>query len=141
MTRVLMDKKTKGAGSHGDKRGSNMVLISVTVLGSTGPIRNIVREGQLVSSVIQTTLKSYAREGRYPALGSDQDQFLLYCANGESGALSPSEVIGKSGGRNFLLCKKPKTETPATEPISITGKKGNFKAWLKKSFIHEVSSH
>ncbi|KAI4369068.1 hypothetical protein MLD38_017558 [Melastoma candidum] len=61
--------------------------------------------------------------------------------SGSVSALSPSEVIGKSGGRNFLLCKKPKTETPATEPISITGKKGNFKAWLKKSFIHEVSSH
>ncbi|KAI4373199.1 hypothetical protein MLD38_011352 [Melastoma candidum] len=135
-----MDKQKKGGRALGDKGGGNMILISVTVLGSAGPFRFIVKEEQLVSSVIQTTLKSYAREGRFPALGSDQDQFLLYCSNEGYGALSPREMIGKSSTRNFLLCENPKTDGPATDP-GRDARKGSFKSWLKKSFNRKVSSH
>ncbi|KAL5811777.1 hypothetical protein ACOSQ3_026727 [Xanthoceras sorbifolium] len=84
----------------------NRFLITINVLGSAGPIRFVVNEKDLVANVIDTALKSFAREGRLPVLGFDVDNFLLYSANGGSDALSPSEAIGSQGGRNFVLCKK-----------------------------------
>lgn len=56
-------------------------LITVNVLGSAGPIRFLVTGNDLVASVIDTALKTFAREGRLPVLGFDVDKFLLYCAN------------------------------------------------------------
>ena len=61
-----------------------MLLITVTVLGSTGPLRFIVKEDDLVTSVIGNALRSYARQRRYPVLGSDFNNFLLYCATSGS---------------------------------------------------------
>ncbi|KAK0597638.1 hypothetical protein LWI29_027160 [Acer saccharum] len=53
-------------------------------VGSAGPIRFVVNEKNVVANVIDTALKSFAREGRLPVLGFDVDNFLLYSANGES---------------------------------------------------------
>ncbi|XP_052204090.1 uncharacterized protein At4g22758-like [Diospyros lotus] len=87
------------------------ILISVTVLGSAGPIRFVVNEDELVAAVIGTVLKNYAREGRLPVLGSDFNEFVLYCPSiPEMEALSPSETIGSFGARNFKLWKKPHVE-------------------------------
>lgn len=52
--------------------------MSVTVMGSAGPIRFVVDEKELVANVIDMVLKSYAREGRLPVLGSKIDKFVLY---------------------------------------------------------------
>lgn len=84
----------------------NRFLISVSVLGSAGPIRFVVRDGEPVSSVIDTALRSYAREGRRPVLGSDLNDFLLYCANAGSDILGLDQTVGSAGSRNFVLCKK-----------------------------------
>lgn len=43
----------------------NRLLISITVIGSADPIRFVVNELELVAAVIDTALKSYAREGRF----------------------------------------------------------------------------
>ncbi|KAL6571096.1 hypothetical protein OROGR_000646 [Orobanche gracilis] len=56
----------------------NRFLVSVTVLGSAGPIRFVVNEDELVAAVIDNALKSYAREGRLPVLGCDPNDFMLY---------------------------------------------------------------
>ncbi|KAI4379078.1 hypothetical protein MLD38_005417 [Melastoma candidum] len=88
---MLLNKQRKGAGARGEK-GGNRFLISVTVLGSAGPIRLVVKEEQHVGAVIDTVLKSYAREGRLPVLGSNLDEFLLYCLNHGSDALNPWEI-------------------------------------------------
>ncbi|GAB2225833.1 hypothetical protein Droror1_Dr00021600 [Drosera rotundifolia] len=61
----------------------------------------------VVADVIDMVFKSYAREGRLPVLGSNLNDFLLYCPDAESEALSPWETIGAKGCRNFMLCKKP----------------------------------
>jgi hypothetical protein len=72
----------------GIKRGQNKVkgcgrlLVTVTVYGSAGPLRFLINEGEMVSGVVRTALKTYAREGRLPILGTDLDEFLLYHANG-----------------------------------------------------------
>jgi len=53
--------------------------MSMNMLGSAGPIRFVVNEEELVEAYIDTTLKSYAREGRLPVLGNDHSAFFLYC--------------------------------------------------------------
>ncbi|KAE8664617.1 Detected protein of confused Function [Hibiscus syriacus] len=129
-------------------KGGNPLLISVTVLGSSGPIRFVVNEEQLVAAVIDTALKSYAREGRLPVLGSDLNGFLLYCPEVESDALSPWERIGSVGERKFSLCKKPKSDgmegnngRRSSEAIYRKGTSGIWKAWIRKSLTLKISSH
>ncbi|KAK4400054.1 hypothetical protein Sango_1111500 [Sesamum angolense] len=106
---MLLYKQKKNQPSKG-----NRFLISVTVLGSAGPIRFVVNEDELVAAVIDTALKSYAREGRLPILGSDLNNFMLYCPIAGTEALSPWETIGSAGVRNFMLCKKPQKRIPLT---------------------------
>ena len=52
---------------------------SQIILGLAGSIRFVVNEEELVASVTDTALKSYAREGRLPVLGSNLNDFVLYC--------------------------------------------------------------
>ncbi|KAK1575412.1 hypothetical protein Q3G72_005281 [Acer saccharum] len=125
-------------------KGGNRLLISITVLGSAGPIRFVVSEEEIVAAVIDTALKSYAREGRLPVLGSDLNNFLLYCSNAPSGALSPWDTIGSHGSRNFMLCKKPETEKVAADATRLSpttiGRRGSgsWKSWLNKSLNMKI---
>ncbi|GFS32977.1 hypothetical protein Acr_05g0012560 [Actinidia rufa] len=126
------------------KGSGNRLLISITVLGSAGPIRFVVNEEEIVAAVIQTTLKSYAREGRLPLLGSDLNNFVLYCPVGGTEALNPWETIGSSGVRNFMLCKKPHVGKAAIDDgKQAIARKGNgsWKAWFNKSLNLKISSH
>ncbi|XWS22849.1 hypothetical protein CRYUN_Cryun29cG0071300 [Craigia yunnanensis] len=136
---MLLHKQKKNQSLKG-----NRLLISITVLGSAGPIRFVVNEEELVAAVIDTALKSYAREGRLPVLGSDLNDFFLYRPGAGSDALSSWETIGSQGARNFMLCKKPKTEKMevdgrSTEAITRKGS-GNWKAWINKSLNLKISS-
>ena len=72
-------KNNNGPKAKGVK--GNRFLITVNVLGSAGPMRFVVNEDDLVSGVIDTSLKTYAREGRLPVLGSDVNDFILHCAD------------------------------------------------------------
>lgn len=85
------------------QRKGNRLLVSITVLGSAGPIRFVVNEDELVATVIDTALKSYAREGRLPVLGSDFNSFVLYspCAGteGKFSIINPNLI--QNGG---FLC-------------------------------------
>ncbi|KAM7484665.1 hypothetical protein LguiA_000674 [Lonicera macranthoides] len=122
----------------------NRLLISITVLGSAGPIRFLVNEQDLVAAVIDTALKSYAREGRLPVLGSDIKNFVLHCPNIGTEGLSPWETIGSVGVRNFMLFKKPQAEKAIEDGNSAAiNRKGNgsFKAWLNRSLNLKISSH
>ncbi|KAJ4706920.1 Senescence-associated protein [Melia azedarach] len=140
----LTHKKKLSADHNSNNNGGkkNRFLITVNVLGSAGPIRFLVNEDDLVSSVIDTALKTFAREGRLPVLGFDVHNFLLYCANGGSDALNPSEAIGSCGGRNFLLCKK-QLQPQMTEGRAkmITQKGSGWKAWLNKSLSFKILPH
>ncbi|PON87385.1 hypothetical protein TorRG33x02_168770 [Trema orientale] len=141
---MLHYKQKKSQSAKG-----NRLLISVTVLGSAGPIRFVVNEDELVAAVIDTALKSYAREGRLPILGSDLDGFLLYCPNAGTDALSPLDTIGSQGTRNFMLCKKPQPVKKLEENnmnISVKDSAarkgtGTWKSWLNKSLNLKISSH
>ncbi|KAJ6318403.1 hypothetical protein OIU76_013864 [Salix suchowensis] len=129
---MLLYKQKKNQVAKGKR-----FLISVTVLGSAGPIRFVVNEEELVAAVIDTALKSYAREGRLPILGSDLNDFLLYCRNAASDAISPCETIGSLEARNFMLCKKPQhlkeaDDGRSTAAFSQKGGSGSWKAWINK---------
>ncbi|CAL1408422.1 unnamed protein product [Linum trigynum] len=136
-------KKNQGGASKG-----NRLLISVSVLGSAGPLRFVVGEKELVAAVIDTALKSYAREGRLPVLGSHLNDFFLYCPSAGSGALSPWETIGSIGCRNFMLCKKTAGmkmddeggRSPTTAAVGQKGS-GSWKTWINKSFNLKIYSH
>jgi hypothetical protein len=81
-----VESRGKVLGSGGRAR----VLVTVTVLGSAGPLRFLVDEGDTVTSLIRSALRCYAREGRMPLLGADPADFLLYTANGRSDGTCPS---------------------------------------------------
>ncbi|KAE9448949.1 hypothetical protein C3L33_19152, partial [Rhododendron williamsianum] len=121
-------EKKKGLEKQSSKK--NRFLITVNVLGSAGPIRFVVNEEDNVKGVIDTALKMYAREGRLPVLGSDV-------------ALGPSDSIGSTGGRNFVLCKKQKKPnmTEGRSEMIEKGSGSSWKTWLNKSFNFKVASH
>ncbi|XP_054786181.1 uncharacterized protein LOC129292626 [Prosopis cineraria] len=83
----------------------NLILVTVNVHGSAGPLRFLVKDDDLVSNVIQTTLKFYARQKRRPVLGFDDRDFYLYCPTKLKG-LNPTETIGSCGARDFIMIKK-----------------------------------
>ncbi|CAI8617286.1 unnamed protein product [Vicia faba] len=137
---MLMSKHKKNQNANAKR-----LLISINVFGSAGPIRFVVREDELVAAVIDTALKSYAREGRLPVLGGDIRTFALYCPLVGSDALSPWHTIGSVGARNFMLCKKPQATTGdeagnGTEVVSRS-KAGSWKAWFNKSLNLKISTH
>lgn len=143
---MLMNKSKKVAAEKG-----NRVLITVNVLGSAGPMRFVVNEKELVAAVIDMVLKSYAREGRLPVLGSNLNDFLLYCPGAESEALSPWETIGAKGCRNFMLCKKPQQTPKSVADENFEAKKrasgfakrggGSWMSWINKSISLKVAPH
>ncbi|KAL2333230.1 hypothetical protein Fmac_014443 [Flemingia macrophylla] len=144
---VLQRSKSKGNSWYEEQKtsSSNRFLVTINIMGSAGPIRFVVSEKELVSGVIDTALKSYAREGRLPVLGFDAAHFLLYCANAGFDALSPLEPIGSFGARNFVLCKNQvyssSNKGPSSELVSQKSNGGGWKAWLNKSFGLKIVSH
>ncbi|XP_030536699.1 uncharacterized protein At4g22758-like isoform X2 [Rhodamnia argentea] len=139
---MLMQRHKKKNSGDDQSMNKNRFLVTVNVLGSAGPIRFVVKEDDLVSGVIQTALKTYAREGRLPVLGTEVNNFVLHAA-ADSDALNPSEAIGSRGGRNFVLCKKqiqPQMTEARSEMISHK-RSGSWKAWFNKSFSFKILSH
>ena len=86
---MLLSKQKKNQNAN-----ARRLLISINVLGSAGPIRFVVNEEELVAAVIDTALKSYAREGRLPVLGTDTSGFALYCPHVGSDGNFPLSNMG-----------------------------------------------
>ncbi|GAB4828659.1 hypothetical protein Ancab_018324 [Ancistrocladus abbreviatus] len=139
LEKMLVNQKQ---GKKNKNSNNKRLLITVNVLGSTGPLRFLVNEDDLVLQVIDAALKMYAREGRLPVLGSDPNNFSLHSANAD--ALNGWEKIGSSGARNFVMWKKavvqPTMSDGGPELISTKGN-GGWKTWLNKSFSLKISSH
>ncbi|XP_071695407.1 uncharacterized protein At4g22758-like [Rutidosis leptorrhynchoides] len=121
--------------------GGNRILIKINVVGSAGPMRLVVNEKAMVVNVIETALKSYAREGRLPVLGNKLGDFFLYTPVVGSEALSPWAMIGSYGVRNFMLCKK--TDDRRNDDVAEITKKssGRWKSWFNKSLTLKVTAH
>ncbi|KAJ3692344.1 hypothetical protein LUZ60_012694 [Juncus effusus] len=133
----------KGSNNNNNNKGRVRLLVTVTVYGSAGPIRFLVNEGEMAAAVVRTALKTYARQGRLPVLGSHHDEFVLYHAHGGSDALEPEEQISFDGSRNFLLCKKEREETSEEKSMSTNssvGKKRIPKSISWKSGLNRLLS-
>lgn len=91
--------KVAPAGSGGRAR----MLVTVTVLGSAGPLRFLIDEGETVAGLIRAALRCYAREGRMPLLGADAAGFLLYTANGGSDG-TPPPTPDRFNPSSLLVC-------------------------------------
>ncbi|MQM11120.1 hypothetical protein Taro_044027, partial [Colocasia esculenta] len=76
MTGRLGRLRDGGPAAAGVRR--MLVTVTVTVVGSAGPIRFVASEEEPVATIISTALRCYAREGRFPALGCGE--FHLFCA-------------------------------------------------------------
>ncbi|KAF8044752.1 hypothetical protein N665_7060s0001 [Sinapis alba] len=118
------------------KHKINKFLVSISFIGSAGPIRFVVREDETVSYVIEYALKCYAREGRLSLLGSDSSFFLLYCPYCAAEAFNPWGEIGSTGSRSFVLSKKSEAQSIGDSVGTTTTMRkisGRWKAWLNKS--------
>lgn len=81
LMRRILPGKTK------NKNHDNRLLITVNVVGSSGPLRFVVKKNDKVSTVIDSSLKLYARGGRLPVLGSDFKNFMFYALIEGSGVV------------------------------------------------------
>ncbi|KAK9064594.1 hypothetical protein SSX86_015976 [Deinandra increscens subsp. villosa] len=128
--KIVKDRVMKKGGQK------RRILIKIDVLGSSGPIRLVVHEDTIVAAVIETALKSYAHEGRFPVLGTDSNDFFLYTPVAGTQALNPKEMIGSFGVRNFMLCRKPQQAAEITRR-STSG--SWWKSWFSKTFNLKVT--
>ncbi|KAJ8752383.1 hypothetical protein K2173_004019 [Erythroxylum novogranatense] len=129
---MLLYKQKKSQVAKG-----NRLLISVTVLGSAGPIRFVVNEDELVATVIDSFLQSYDREDRLPVLGFDFNDFSLYCPTFGSG--DPC-AVPKPGEDKPVKNGNPPLPLPPPPPIGKTKAKGSgfWEGWycsLSASFF------
>nr|AGV54243.1 senescence-associated protein [Phaseolus vulgaris] len=123
-------------------------LISINVLGSAGPIRFLVNEEDHVAAVIETALKSYAREGRLPLLGTDNAGFSLYCPHLGTDALKPWGYNWITWGEEFHALQEGANADEAavddgSGPTAALPRRGSgtWRSWFNKSLNLKISSH
>ncbi|XP_045814997.1 uncharacterized protein At4g22758 [Trifolium pratense] len=83
------------------------VVVNVTVEGSTGPVRTMVKLGSTVDDTIRHVLHKYREEGRSPKIDDSNvpSSFQLYLSYFSLQGLDKSEVIGDVNSRSFYLRK------------------------------------
>ncbi|KAJ1259093.1 hypothetical protein BS78_10G127100 [Paspalum vaginatum] len=82
------------------------VVVSVTVEGSVGPVKAMVRLGASVGEAIEAVVDRYAREGRSPPLNLAAAKcFQLHRSHFSLQSLNKNDKIGDVGSRNFYLHK------------------------------------
>ncbi|XP_059642277.1 uncharacterized protein At4g22758-like [Cornus florida] len=82
------------------------VVLNVTVEGSVGPIRTMVKLGSSVDETIRLVLNKYGEEGRSPQFDKKAaSSFELHHSYFSLQSLNKSDVIGDVGSRSFYLRK------------------------------------
>ncbi|XP_051129231.1 uncharacterized protein At4g22758 [Andrographis paniculata] len=82
------------------------VVVNVTVEGSVGPIRTMVKLGSKIEDIISLVVKKYNEEGRTPRLEKDSvSTFQLHQSHFSLESIRKSDLIGDVGSRNFYLRK------------------------------------
>ncbi|KAI7994563.1 Uncharacterized protein LOK49_LG11G02522 [Camellia lanceoleosa] len=80
------------------------VVVNVTVEGSPGPIRTLVKLGANVEDTIKLVINKYSEEGRRPRLDQDAvSTFELHHSYFSLASLNKWDVIGDVGSRSFYL--------------------------------------
>lgn len=92
-----------GVEMQGYKKDAK-VVVNVTVEGSPGPIRTMVKLGSSVDDTIKVVVDKYNEEGRTPKLHKDSaSSFELHPSYFSLQSLDKSELIGDAGSRSFYL--------------------------------------
>lgn len=82
------------------------VVVNVTVEGSPGPLRTMVKLGSSVEDAIKQVVDKYNDEGRTPKLDKDAASSLeLHHSYFSLQSLDKAEIIGDVGSRSFYLRK------------------------------------
>ncbi|XP_049415635.1 uncharacterized protein At4g22758-like isoform X1 [Solanum stenotomum] len=83
------------------------VVVNVTVEGSPGAVRTMVKLGSSVDETIRLVIDKYSEEGRTPRLDKNRahSSFQLYQSHFSLQSLSNTDVIGDVGSRSFYLRK------------------------------------
>ncbi|GFZ06951.1 hypothetical protein Acr_18g0011210 [Actinidia rufa] len=101
-------------------RKDSKVVVNVTVEGSAGPIRTMVKLGSSVDETIRLVINKYSEEGRRPQLEKDAaSTFELHHSYFSLQCLSKSEMIGDVGSRSFYL-RKGNSEHNSNGDITIS---------------------
>lgn len=102
---VSPDYLISGSPPKGYKKESK-VVVNVTVEGSPGPVRTMVKLGSSVDETIRLVIDKYSEEGRTPRLDKKADSsFQLYQSYFSLQSLNNTDVIGDVGSRSFYLRK------------------------------------
>ncbi|KAK9143696.1 hypothetical protein Syun_013096 [Stephania yunnanensis] len=85
--------------------GDAKVVVSVTVEGSPGPVRALVRLGASVEETIGTVVNKYGEEGRRPLLPGVEElsAFDLHHSHFSLQSINKNVKIGEVGSRSFYL--------------------------------------
>ncbi|ESW30409.1 hypothetical protein PHAVU_002G151100 [Phaseolus vulgaris] len=82
------------------------VVVNVTVEGSPGPVRTMVKLGSSVDDTIKLVVNKYREEGRSPDINPNMaSSFQLHHSHFSLQSLDKSEVIADVGSRSFYLRK------------------------------------
>lgn len=82
------------------------VVVNVTVEGSPGPVRTMVKLGSSVEETIGLVMKNYSKEGRSPRFHQNSTStFELHHSYFSLQSLNKSDAIGDVGSRSFYLRK------------------------------------
>lgn len=100
------------------------VVINVTVEGSPGPIRTMVKLGSNVEEITKLVVKKYNEEGRTPLMDKDAfSTYELHHSYFSLEGLSKSDLIADVGSRSFYLRRSSSSycsddKTPSNQPES-----------------------
>ncbi|XP_031389897.1 uncharacterized protein At4g22758-like isoform X2 [Punica granatum] len=104
------------------------VVVNVTVEGSPGPIRAMVKLGSTVDQTIKLVVDKYSKEGRSPKLDrGSATGFELHPSYFSLQCLDKSELIGDVGSRSFYLRRGSSSHSSnaasasfVSEPVAAT---------------------
>ncbi|CAM6120516.1 unnamed protein product [Calypogeia fissa] len=92
------------------EESSDPILVSVSVLGSPGPLLLVVDKNDSVKHTVDFALRRYAAQKRQPALADPASCFCLYCLNPDFEALDDEAKIGHWKNRQFHLYHKQRKD-------------------------------
>ncbi|KAI7733256.1 hypothetical protein M8C21_009723 [Ambrosia artemisiifolia] len=106
-----------------DKDGK--VVVNVTVEGSPGPVRTMLKLGSSVEETMDIVKKQYNSEGRSPQLDQHSlSTFELHQSHFSLRCLDKSDMIGDIGGRSFYM-RKSNNDNSSFNGSRVISSKGN----------------
>ncbi|OMO97407.1 hypothetical protein CCACVL1_04572 [Corchorus capsularis] len=110
------------------------VIINVSVEGSPGPVRTLVKLGSSVEQTIRLVVDKYVEEGRTPKLDRNSELELQHSYFSLE-SLDKSMLIGDAGSRSFYLRKNSSNNGASNSFVSEIGPAVPPPTYLLPAFI------